>query len=160
MFFTIDPTNVTLTPEIPVVNQSSDAVLTCEAFGIPQPSINWFSNGSYDESDLSGDSMSGMDLSDFGTFLVNIAGEIDITYSYRTDSNGQIFTVSVLRVISVVKSDENISFTCQGFNGVVNDINAIEDITVTITVQGIVTFHSGNQTMHIVSRCYNYRLIY
>ena len=129
----LDPANITLSPINPTVNETSDAILTCTGFGIPTPTINWFTNNSL--LDVGSAYSSGSSVMEFGFPLSNVSGEIEITTSTRT-SSGQTIVVSKLRILFVMKSEENVSYTCVGTNNIVNNINATDSITVTLTVQG------------------------
>lgn len=122
-----------MSPLNPIANETSDVLLTCEGFGVPVPTLNWFSNNSIFEG--SADDSSGS-LTEFGFPLSNVSGEIEITTSSRVNDNGQMIVISQLKIIFVMKSEENISYTCVGTNGIANNINAIESISVSLTIQG------------------------
>lgn len=118
---------------MPIVNESSDAVLTCRGFGVPLPALSWFSNESLLSSGSSESFASG-----FGSQLSNISGVIVINDNTGINDEGLTVTVSMLTILSVTKSDkEMISYTCQGVNGIENNIGAVSNIAITLTVQGI-----------------------
>lgn len=129
-----DPSNISLTPFLPIVNVSYDAILTCEGFGVPLPTLNWYSNRSIDEGSGLVNSGSGDDEMNFQLF--NTSGTIEITTDTRLNTEGRTVSISVLRIISVEKSDRSVSYRCEGINGITNDIGAINDRTVILTVQG------------------------
>jgi hemicentin len=108
-------------------------VIVCEGFGIPAPNISWFSNNSRDE-EFSG---SGAGLGANSLFLLsNISEEIEIATSSRINADGYTISISTLRIIFAMKSDENTSYTCLANNGVSDaTINVTNMITITLTVQ-------------------------
>ena len=95
-----------------IINQTQEAVFSCEAYGIPVPSISWIK--------VSDDAI-----------VDNITGLTEITESVVRTNTLQ----SVLRFVSGMNSNESI-YTCKGMNGITNVINSPEEDNVTLLVQG------------------------
>ena len=109
----LDPPNVTtLEPLEIVINQTQEAIFTCQAYGIPIPSITWIK------------------VSD-GSTVNNITGVTEITESIPIVNTSQ----SELRFVRGLNSDESI-YTCIGFNNITNVIDSPEQDNVTLLVQG------------------------
>ena len=110
----IDPPNVSaVEPSIVLVNYSQMANFTCQAFGIPLPSLRWVK-----EAD--------------GNAPVNITDAVNIT-----ERNIPPFTVeSVLTFSNTTKANESL-YLCEGTNGVTNIIGSPEEANVTLFVDGM-----------------------
>ena len=97
-----------------VVNQTQTATLSCQAFGIPTPSISWI-----DEST--------------GSLVTESDG---ITIITSSPWNVNVSTLlSVLTFLNATRENQS-TYTCVGSNGVSNVIDTPENDTVTLFVQG------------------------
>ncbi len=108
-----DPPSVTVTPQDLIVNESDNAVLTCTGFGIPLPTLIWLNDSS------------------------KIEPVFGIVESILVNGTGFTVAVSELTIISVMKEDEDTTFTCMGNNSVINLINSPITDSTSFTVQGI-----------------------
>ena len=105
-----------------VVNISFDAVFTCEAVGVPIPTISWSLPDGTELSAMSG-SGSGMLYS-----RISIETNTSDSPSYRV--------ISTLSVDNTEPGDAGV-YTCVSVNGVENLIGAAGSATANLTVQGI-----------------------
>lgn len=120
--FYADPANVTVSPSgFITINETDNVTLTCKGFGIPLPALAWFSNETL--------------LDSFE--LLNISE--GVSTSTGVDDTGQMISISTLELLSIMKDEENISYTCSGENEVRNDIGAISRASVSIIIQGMGT---------------------
>ena len=115
--FSSEPPNVTVTPEHLITNNTDPYELSCEATGIPPPSITWRLNQSPDP-------------------LQNISGVLSILSSYETLVSGIFRTTSVINIVSASKTFEG-NFTCKGENTANNVIGSIEERQVFVFIQGV-----------------------
>ena len=99
-----------LTSEV-VVNQTQTAILSCEAFGIPTPSISWIDDST-------------------GSLVTESAGITTIDTSTQSST-----LLSVLTFLNAARENQS-TYTCVGSNGVDNVINTPENDTVALFVQG------------------------
>ena len=106
-----------------IINQTQEAVFSCEAYGIPVPSISWIK--------VSDDAI-----------VDNNTGLTEITESVVTTNTLQ----SVLRFVSGMNSNESI-YTCKGMNGINNVINSPEEDNVTLLVQGEIEINTYSITL-------------
>ena len=107
----LDPPNVVATVSEVVVNQTQSATLSCEAFGIPIPSISWIDDST-------------------GSLVAESAGITTITTSTQSST-----LLSVLTFLNTTRENQS-TYTCVGSNGVDNVINTPENDTVALFVQG------------------------
>lgn len=115
--FTLDPPNVQARePTEVIVNQTQIASFSCEAFGIPVPSVSWIRDSN-------------------GFSLSNTTNIITITTSILPPTS----LVSTLTFLNAANSNES-SYTCVGSNGVSNLIGTPENDTVDLLVQGGCTY--------------------
>ena len=123
-----DPTNVTVSPSGPVtINETDNVILTCQGFGVPLPTLTWLSNET-----MLGSGGGPLELS----LLTNVTDEVEISVSAGLDAEGRAVTVSVLTLFTLMKVEENITYTCNGDNGVVNNIGAVSSLSVSLIIQG------------------------
>ena len=94
-----------------VVNQTQTATLSCQAFGIPTPSISWM-----DEST--------------GSLVTESDGITIITSSPQSST-----LLSVLTFLNATRENQS-TYTCVGSNGVTNVIDTPENDSVSLFVQG------------------------
>ena len=111
-----DPPDVTVFPMNTTINQSDSTNFTCEAFGIPIPSIQWFFN----ESNMALANFTGIFISDF----------------IVTNESGLDLRVSVIEIMDTVRSFHEGEFTCVASNGVNNSIGTPEMGVSFLIVQG------------------------
>ncbi|XP_019853400.1 PREDICTED: hemicentin-1-like [Amphimedon queenslandica] len=106
------PPNVTtLEPREIIINQTEPANFTCQAYGIPTPSINWINVSS-------------------GSIVQPVSGLIDIMETLLPPTTLQ----SVLVFSNGLKTDESI-YTCIGINNIINIIQSPEQDNITLLVQ-------------------------
>lgn len=115
MLHSIDPPNVTVSPASTIINRSSElsVELTCEAFGIPPPTLTW----SVDKT---------------GQTLTTDTNGVEID----TTDNGDGTTTSVLTISEPRDPDES-NYTCSAVNGVTNVLGTAESGTAELFVQGL-----------------------
>ena len=126
----IDPPSVTVTPLSQVVNMSDTVTITCTVFALPPPTITW--------------------TDDRNSAIVLPGGRFSITQS----DSGNTRT-SILSFNGILKEDES-SYTCTAVNNVTNVIDAIEEVSGQITVQGlmlteVVVFFSSVHKIYALS---------
>ena len=113
----IDPPSVNAVPPAEVlVNYSQMANFTCQAFGIPVPSLRWVE-----------------EIDDYTFVPVNVTDTINITEQIIAP-----FTLESMLVFSnTTKTDES-RYSCEGSNEVTNVINSLEHDSVHLLVDGMV----------------------
>ena len=104
-----------------VVNISYDTVFTCEAFGVPAPTISW---NLPDGTAVSATSGSGSGML-----------QPRITAETSTSESSAYRVISRLSIDNTELGDAG-TYTCTAVNGVENLIGASDTATVTLTVQG------------------------
>ena len=112
-----DPPSVAVNVTKVTVNQSFPASFSCEAFGIPPPSLQWISS-------ITNSAVQHME----GT--VNI-----IMNSFFNGSDLEIRT-SQLVFNSTVRSPDEANYTCRAQNGIPNYISSSPEAVVELIVQG------------------------
>ena len=113
LFSLSDPPNVTtLEPREIIINQTQPANFTCQAYGIPTPSISWINVSS-------------------GLIVTPVTGLIDIMETLLPPATLQ----SVLVFRNGLKTDESV-YTCIGINNITNIIQSPEQDNITLLVQG------------------------
>jgi len=104
-----DPSNISAVMSQVVTNETEDADLVCEAFGIPTPNVTW--------RDGSGS-------------IIEPGGRLTISNSLN-----QSVVVSTLAISRVQESNEMI-YTCLAENGVTNLVGAQDTATVELIIRG------------------------
>ena len=114
VYLFIDPPSLIISPVRMTVNQTDRVSITCTVFAVPPPQITWTD-----------------DREEANIPLTPIQDTISIT---ETDSDNT--RTSVLTFSSIVKLNES-NYTCTAVNNVTNVINAVDQGTSSITVQGM-----------------------
>jgi len=134
-----EPANILVAPINTVVNISFDAVLTCEAFGVPTPTISW---SLPDGTAVYATSGSGVGLlyTCIGTDSAT-SGSGSGMQCPRISAETSTSDSSAYRVISRLSVDNTEpgdagTYTCVAVNGVENLIGVTGSATATLTVQG------------------------
>jgi len=104
-----------------VVNISFDAVFTCEAFGVPTPTISWRLPDGTEVSAMSG--------SGIGLLYPRISAE-------TSTSESSAYRVISRLSVDITEPGDAGTYTCVAVNGVENLIGATGSATATLTVQG------------------------
>jgi len=104
-----DPSNISAVMSQVITNETEDADLVCEAFGIPTPNVTW--------RDGSGS-------------IIEHGGGLTISNSLN-----QSVVVSTLAISRVQEPNEMI-YTCLAENGVTNLVNAQDTATVELIIRG------------------------
>ena len=125
-----DPPDVSAFPESRTINQTDSADFTCQAFGIPVPSIQWFFNGS----DTALNNSTSIRISDF----------------VMTNGSGLDIRVSVIEIIDSVRSFHEGVFTCVATNNVNNSIGTPETDFTTLIVQGWLFIGLVTRKLHLI----------
>ena len=110
-----DPPSVSINRVALTVNQTDQSSFTCEAFGIPVPSFEWFFNGSIDPLSR-------------GSQIMNVI---------MTNSSGLDIQVSTLTIQDSIRSLHEGRYTCIASNRIENSIGTPESAEAFLTVQGI-----------------------
>ena len=116
-----EPANILVAPMDTVVNVSFDAGFSCEAFGVPTPTISW--------SLPDGTEVSAMSGSGIGLLYPRISAETS------TSDSSAYRVISRLSVDNTEPGDAG-TYTCVAVNGVENRIGATGSATATLTIQG------------------------
>lgn len=109
-----DPPSVTASDSVIVVNQTDPASFSCLAYGIPAPSLTWFSS------------------IDPSRTIQNEAGVLSISFTSNLTVN-----MSTLAISEAYRSEHEANYTCIAENGVPNFISTPESATVELIVQGM-----------------------
>ena len=116
-----EPANIVVAPMNTVANISYDAVFTCEAFGVPTPTISW---NLPDGPVVSATSGSGI-----GMLYPRITAETS------TSESSAYRVISRLSIDNTEPGDAG-TYTCVAVNGVEDLIGAAGSVTATLTIQG------------------------
>ena len=110
----LDPPSTSVSASIVRVNQTFSTNFSCQSFGIPPPTLRWYSNGAVVMSDN----------------FITISNS-----SYINGSENLIQTI-VLTLMDSNRSLHESNYTCVGFNGISNYISSVENMTTELLVQG------------------------
>ena len=117
LVFCSDPPSVMVNATRVTVNQTAPAYFSCEAFGIPPPSLQWFSSLT-------------------NTTVQHVDGIVNIMLnSFVNGSNLEIRT-SHLFFNSTIRSRDEAEYTCRAENGISNLIDTSQEAVVELVVQG------------------------
>lgn len=106
-----------------IVNQTYPANLTCQSFGIPPPTLQWYSN----------------------TFPVVDTDSINVATSTYINATGLLIVVSELNISVTSRAEHESNYTCVAVNGIMNYISSRQNATTELLVQGTVAM----MTKHI-----------
>ena len=106
-----DPPNVTALEQLElVVNQTQTATFSCQAFGIPLPSITWIKVSH--------------SASNWGQF---------VTTDIKMNNSSTL--ISSITFLNTMRMDQS-EYICVGSNGITNAIGSPDNATFTLFVQG------------------------
>ncbi len=117
LFLFPDPPS-TISVDQVTVNQTDPAVFNCSTFGIPPPTISWYSSLDPD------------------TPITNSGGAITIEYSSYINETGLIIKTSTLSISTTSRALHEADYTCLASNSITNLIGTPEGGVTELIVQG------------------------
>ena len=125
LFVYLDPPNVTVAPELTIINESSVNFLdlTCSSFGIPPPSLTWTKIRT-------------------GETLIS-ESLIEISESNNTVNS----SLSVLRLF-IPRDPTESNYTCAAVNNITNVLDTPESGNAEVYVQGMVHINEFMTGLH------------
>ena len=112
-----DPPSVSVSSTKVTVNQTFPASFSCEAFGIPPPTLQWFSSLS-------------------NTSIQHQEGVLTITMGSHVNGSGLEIRTSKLSFNFTSRDSNEANYTCRAQNGIQNFIGTPQQATVELIVQG------------------------